>query len=322
MPTHRSQRYKDSDSVTGSNLTFETLRSLIKEAVDDGVSNLLRNLKSFKRELKTLSKKVDKASGVAGKVEKLSESTNSRFTDIYETVIPKINEHMSNIATALTKRVLDLDVHRRKWSLNIQGIQGAASEDEKVTRAKVVDFAKNKLRIPDASLNDYGACHRLSQEASSGIIMKFLDLSQRNAWLDSAKNLKRYPDCANVSISPDLPNDLRPLKTELLNKRKQLPPDQKKSSSIRFLKQWPYVELRVKHHPTIRPSESVTNVCERVLGLNKNSLLLTIPEPEREAQEDGAETSEENDSEEEEEDVEDEANTGGGSDGTNDEHQH
>ena len=168
MPTHRSQRYKDSDSVTGSNLTFETLRSLIKEAVDDGVSNLLRNLKSFKRELKTLSKKVDKASGVAGKVEKLSESTNSRFTDIYETVIPKINEHMSNIATALTKRVLDLDVHRRKWSLNIQGIQGAASEDEKVTRAKVVDFAKNKLRIPDASLNDYGACHQLSQAANSG----------------------------------------------------------------------------------------------------------------------------------------------------------
>ena len=96
------------------------------------------------------------------------------------------------------------------------------------------------------------------------------------------KVLKHFPGC-NVSISPDLPNDLRPLKTELLNKRKTLPSDQKKNSSIRFLKEWPYVELRVKNHPTIRPSESVAHVCERVLGLAKDSLLLTIPEPERDA---------------------------------------
>ena len=298
----RSQRYRDSDTVTGSNLTFEVLRHFIKEAVDDGVN---QGLKSIKKEMKKMAKKIEKATGVSEKVDKLSASTDSQFTELYESVVPKINEHMSNIATALTKRVLDLDVHRRKWSLNIQGLQGSASEDEKDTRSKVVDFAKNKLGIQDASVDDYGACHRLSQEANSGIIMRFLDLSQRNAWLDSAKNLKRHPDCSKITISPDLPNDLRPLKTELLNKRKVLPPEQKKSSSIRFLKQWPYVELRVKHHPTIRPSESVSNVCERVLGLDKDSLLLNIPQPEREELED-EDNAEDDESEEEDDDEEEE----------------
>ena len=81
---------------------------------------------------------------------------------------------------------------------------------------------------------------------------------------------------------PDLPNDLRPLKTELLNARKALPREQKKNSSIRYLKQWPYVELRIKNQPTIRPTESVAHVCERVLGLGKDTLLLKVGEPERE----------------------------------------
>ena len=144
------------------------------------------------------------------------------------------------ISTALTQRLLELDVHRRKWSLNLQGVKGPAGEAENVTRQKVVDFATNKLGI-QAATTDYAACHRLSQEANSCIIMRFQDLSQRNAWLDCAKNLRHHADCNGVSISPDLPNDLRPLKTELLNLRKNLPSEQKKNSTIRYLKKWPFV---------------------------------------------------------------------------------
>ena len=139
-------------------------------------------------------------------------------------------------------------------------------------------FAVEKLKI-EAHMSDYAACHRLSQEPNAGVIMRFKDLSQRNAWVNGAKNLKNQPNCKNFSISPDLPNDLRPLKTELLNKRKSLPFEQKRESNIRYLRQWPYVELRIKHQPTIRPSESVANVCERVLGLPANSLILSCQDP-------------------------------------------
>ena len=290
----RTPRLKDSDNL--NSLSVGSMRQMMRDefvpiiesTFEDKLKpylktqkQMMKALNAIQKSLGKLQRKVENMSGLKEYVEKQSDHTNSRFSDIYETVVPAINTHIASIATALTKRVLDLDVHRRKWSLNIQGVSGIAGEEESATRAKVVDFAINKLRIRDAAASDFGACHRLSQEANSGIILKFLDLSQRNAWLDAAKNLKHFPDC-KVSISPDLPNDLRPLKTELLNKRKNLPPEQKKNSSVRFLKQWPYVELRIKNHPTIRPSESITNVCERVLDLGKDTLLLNIPEPERE----------------------------------------
>ena len=42
------------------------------------------------------------------------------------------------------------------------------------------------------------------------------------------------------------------------------------------------MELRIKNGPTKRPSESVDGVCERVLGLERNTLLLKVEEPDHE----------------------------------------
>ena len=271
----------------------ESVRIAVNESVDAAVDRAFkRHRKSIKQELKqelkpitrsinSLRSKIETLSTFKEDVKKTVDFAHTRINDIYEHAIPAINAHIRTIASALSQRLLDLDVHRRKWSLNVQGIKGVAGEEETETRTKTVDFATSKLGIR-ADPNDYAACHRLSQTADSGIIMRFQDLSQRNAWLDNAKNLRHHPDCGKVSISPDLPNDLRPLKTELLNIRKALPREQKKNSSIRYLKQWPYVELRIKNQPTIRPTESITHVCERVLGLTKNTLLLNVAEPERE----------------------------------------
>ena len=301
---------KDTDSL--SSLNVGSIRQLMREEVAtimkphmDNLAKLFKNeTKKLHKSVTKLEKKVESLSGLKEHVEKQAEYTDSRFRDLYDVVFPKMNAQLTEIATALTNRMMDLDVHRRKWSLNVQGLPGEAGEDERTTRTKVVDFAKKKLGIQSAAVTDYAACHRLSQAQNAGIIMRFLDLSQRNAWLDRAKNLKRFPDCKKISISPDLPNDLRPLKTELLNKRKNLPDEQKKNSSIRFLKDWPYVELRIKNHPTIRPTESVTHVCERVLGMEKDSLLLNIPEPEREAPDALSEYEEEDGDDEDDEEEE------------------
>ena len=141
-------------------------------------------------------------------------------------------------------------------------------------------FLKCSVTLPafssifNASDTDLAACHRLSKRADSGIIVRFKDLKQRNAWLSGAKNLKKHPD--KISVSQDLPPVLRTLKTELLGKRKDLPPPQKSKSNLRYLKSWPYIELKTGTGNIIRPSATRESIAAAVIGFNP---LLPVPEP-------------------------------------------
>ena len=144
--------------------------------------------------------------------------------------------------------------------------QGPADEDETNTRRACVDVAKSHMGIPDASAFDFSACHRLSRKENAGIIVRFKDLQQRNEWLANAKSLKSHTD--KVSIAADLPPVLRPLKKELLQKRKDHPAEQKRGSIVRNLKQWPYVELKILNGPVIKPSARAADIVNTVLGFN------------------------------------------------------
>ena len=270
MPT----RQRDAEGV--DTLTIGALRELIHEEV---TSSVHEEMNPVKVKLIAIEKKIENIHKNQDELKESLEFAHNRIDDFYGVTVPKINEHIGDIAISLTKRILDLDVHRRKWSLNIQGLKGEKEEREPITRAKTVDFARDHLKVANANADDYAACHRLSQEANAGIIMRFKDLAKRNAWLNGASNLKGSAAHKDISISPDLPNEIRPLKTELLNKRKELPAALKKDSSLRYLKTWPYVELRIKNQPTIRPSQSPMSVCERVLGLPAGTLVLSCPEP-------------------------------------------
>ena len=72
---------------------------------------------------------------------------------------------------------LDIDMHRRKWSLTIQGLKGAADEDEDTTRQACVNLAKQHLKITDASVFDFSSCHRLANKENAGIIIRFKDFA-------------------------------------------------------------------------------------------------------------------------------------------------
>ena len=148
------------------------------------------------------------------------------------TQMPALTSHAEKVATALALQTLDLDVHRRKWSLTIQGIKGDAGEEDAVTRKACVDLARNHLGIADANEKGFSACHRLNKRKDAGIIIRFQDLSRRNEWLDGAKNLRTHTE--RISISPDLPPVLRHLKTELLQKRKDMSPEHKKKSYVKI----------------------------------------------------------------------------------------
>ena len=114
------------------------------------------------------------------------------------------------------------------------------------------------------STSDFAACHRLAQKGNAGVIIRFRDLAQRNLWLSNPKNVRTLKD--PISISPNIPPVLRPLKTELVHKRKALPATTKKGARVKYLNKWPYVELTVPDYPTIRHSSTKESIVESVIG--------------------------------------------------------
>ena len=102
---------------------------------------------------------------------------------------------------ALAERMLDLDVHARKWALVIQGVKGAAGEVEGDTRKTCLKLAAD-IGVESAANTQITACHRLRHDASdAGIYLRFSDLSQREAWLSKARHLQRVD--STVNFSPD-----------------------------------------------------------------------------------------------------------------------
>ena len=168
---------------------------------------------------------------------------------------------MAKISEGFVKQNLELETHRRKWNLIFHGIKYVAGEDAKVTRAACLTFAKDVLKVADASNTRLAACHRLSRKTDAGIIIRFCDLKDRDAWLASAGNLKHQP--TKITLCPDLPPVIRPLKDALMLKRKNLSTELKNESRVRYTPKFPFVELKVKdtvHKPDTRFSDIVTQV--------------------------------------------------------------
>ena len=127
---------------------------------------------------------------------------------------------------------LDMDVHRRKWALNIQGVKGAAGETEDDTRKTCVDLARDHLGIRDAKPEAFRPVTALSQQPDAAIIIRFRDLMQRNRWLTGARRLKGKD--LPISISPDLPPKLRQLKRDILDQRRKLSDADKRNAHVRY----------------------------------------------------------------------------------------
>ena len=147
---------------------------------------------------------------------KSTADTSERMADLLKVTIPALTKHFEDVTSALAMRQLDQDVHCRKWSLTIQGLPGEAKEDEGDTRRACIDFEKAHLGLTDASERDFAACHRLNQRHDAGIIARFTDLQQRDQWLLGARSLKNSD--RRISISPDLPRFVRPMKKSSLKK--------------------------------------------------------------------------------------------------------
>lgn len=253
-----------------------------KDVVNPAILDAIRVV--IQEENKIIYERLDKIeqnlsclSELATKVDTIEASVQfvtDQVEDINATILPNVSKHTADVACALSMYMLDIDVHRRKWSLLIHGVKGQTGEDEAQTRQAVTKLAKQHLRVADADTTQLSACHRLSQQNDAGIIVRFCDLAQRNAWLNGARHLRNHPD--RISISPDLPPVLRKLKQEMLELRRTLTPDIKAKSHVRYLKQWPYVELRVEGRSPQRPQTPQADIVKDMLKLNP---LLVIRDP-------------------------------------------
>ena len=271
-------------SQSVSELTVGDLRDMMKDMIQEDLKTLVRNeLKVVVREelgdrLDRMEQKLAMVTDLQAQMTGLESSrqfASKRIDDLYKTSLPALAAHVERVSTALAMQTLDIDVHRRKWALTLQGLKGAAKEDEEDTRASCVQLARDTLEIENASVWDFAACHRLSQKADAGIIVQFNDLSKRNMWLANAKNLRGRAN--HNSISPDVPPVLRPMKKDLLQKRKDLPPEDKRRSYIRYHRQWPYMDLAVGNNRFVKSDVRKDTIIQSVLGVNP---MLSIQEPE------------------------------------------
>ena len=250
-----------------SNMSREDLLTMIWNTVRDEIQAVVKQevgnrLDSFEQQLTQFSALQQQMGDVTASI----DFTSKKLEDLKSSSLPALYNHVERIAEALAMQTLDVDMHRWKWSLTINGIKGASGEDDVDTRNACVQLARDHLGIPDADPNDLAACHRLARREDVGIILRFRDLSRRNGWLFGAKNLKGRSDA--ISISPDVPPVLRAVKKDLLQKRKALSPVDRKTAHIRHLRQWPYMELVVGKNRKIRSDIKKDSVVENILGFN------------------------------------------------------
>ena len=203
-----------------------TIREEVKKSIKEEIKSVLKE--EFGDRLSNIERQLTKLTTVYYKVQEVEAATNFNsqpLDDICQTSLPALASQVEKVATALALQTLDIDVHHRKWSLAIHGVKGKAGETEGDTRSSCVALARQHLSVANATEADFSACHRLNKREDAGIIIRFKCLNQRNLWLKRVKNLKSHTD--KISISPDIPPVLRCLKSELLQKRKVLPAEQK-----------------------------------------------------------------------------------------------
>ena len=261
-PTTRSST-SAADDENPAPISANDIRVIIREEIASAIADVLGpRLLRVEQQLAQLVSLTDNVT----ELEKAVQYSADMQQEITQTTLPALATHIENVATTLTLRTIDMELHRRKWSLIVQGVQGPPNEDESATRKAMIDFATNCLLIENAGQLQFVACHRLSNKADAATLIIFVDLAERNRWLHHANNLKNQK--RKFSVNPDLPPLVRDLKGELLKMKQELPAAVKAKASIRYLRQWPYVELRMPDRPSLKPLTPATSITQRLFGFD------------------------------------------------------
>ena len=243
----------------------QELLPVIRQVIQEEISPKLDKLEQKINEIAILHKSVDECETRLNEQEKSITYNGNQLKDLLDVTIPTLEKNFKELCQTICTKILDVDVHRHKWSLVISGLKGEANETEGDTQIKLKKFAVDHLKVKDANKHLMAACHRLSQDADANIIAKFVNLNDRNEWLASGKHLKDKN--LKISISPDLPPVLRPLKKDILQQRKSLQVEDRKLSKVKYLPRWPYVSLAVRGQASIIPTLKKETIITNYLAL-------------------------------------------------------
>ena len=103
---------------------------------------------------------------------------------------------------------------------------------------------KTKLTIPEGEVSAmlFGACHHIKSgpDLKKNIIVRFLNISDRDKCLEKAYNLKRG---CGFGVSIDLPYQVAKQRERLLRIKNNLPAEEKKKAKLQYLKIHPFLIL-------------------------------------------------------------------------------
>lgn len=246
-------------------LTIDDIKRALR---DENETNIKPQLNDIQTSITLLANRVTQIEEKHTELENSMSFIDGRINTIETSTIPKIQAKHDITTEDLALKLIEEQTHKRKWGLIISGLDGNSNEDELVTRNKVLNFATQKLKVPAPFTPDQhrlAACHRLKQTTNAPIIVLFTDLSEKNAWLNSGKNLAGQAN--KISISPDLPPATRPLKQDIMKQKKELR-DNGKKSTVKYKPTWPFVILKVEGEatpriPKISKSEIVKNFLQK-----------------------------------------------------------
>lgn len=121
------------------------------------------------------------------------------------------------------------------------GLPGKEKESPDDTIKEVLKLGRDILKVPEPQIS---ACHRLSKTKDSTIVVRFVNLHDRDQWLSSAGQLKNFrPQNSTIGISPNLPPILGKLRKNIFTKRTKLSPDEKKKAKVRYSMRFPYIYM-------------------------------------------------------------------------------
>lgn len=183
------------------------------------------------------------------KLEKMAENIQAEIRSLKNEMtdlrgdIEDLEKRVDTDMTRNALRHIEKDLHDRKWALIVSGIPAVVNETTSDTKAIISELGKN---VWGKEINSFSACHRLSNNKDANIYVQFIELETRNLWLLNAKELKPYNIAhkSRISIYPDLPVPLRPLKDDIMDMRKKFLLEKKKCS-IKYHQFFPFITLHV-----------------------------------------------------------------------------
>lgn len=182
------------------------IQSAKEENAPEEIPNITVMLSAINAKLDSLMSLKETVGGI--------EKSMQEMSDKYEEVLREMKEHSKEMKQlkkrverlertdaemeikTLRQQVNDLEWRGRKLNLEFHGIPRTDNEDLLV---KVNEIAR-KLAVPDLTMNEVAAVHRLpcKPDKTPGIIVRFVHQTTKDQWLNKRSALKKGKDNAYI----------------------------------------------------------------------------------------------------------------------------